>query len=149
MAVSPREVYVKVRRVLAIYIDKAFEIEIELNGVNIGYTKKVGQNAISPTSTSYIEKILFSGMLDDVPIDKKVGNEVHLLNDVYFLVHALLNDAFFLVGIAMADVVITQLPKELYVVVLVSCIGALILGWTPRTKIKFNMALVNNFLASV
>jgi hypothetical protein len=67
IAVLPGIVDVKIGWGSAFEIDKAFEIEVQLNGVHIGDLQAICNNAVGPAAASYMVKATAHGIPDDVP----------------------------------------------------------------------------------
>ena len=84
---------------MPIEIDEAFEVEVEVDGIYVGDSKQVGNNAVGATATSYVEVAFASCIRSDVPVDEKVGDEVFLFDDFKLLLQASTN---LFVGIVVA-----------------------------------------------
>ena len=62
-------------RILAVEIDEALEVEVELDGIYIGDAQQIGHNTVGSTTPSHVEVSFAAGVFQDLPVDKEVGNE--------------------------------------------------------------------------
>ena len=80
--VFPGKVNIKVGRGRAFRVEKAFKVKIEINGIYIGDTQAVGNEAISPASPANEVKIGLFGKIDQVVSDEVVGGKIFGANDI-------------------------------------------------------------------
>ncbi len=69
LPIAPGEIQVKVGRRLAVEVDKALKVEVQLNGVHIGDFQEVGHHAVGPAPPPHVEIRLFLRIANNVPIE--------------------------------------------------------------------------------
>src|SRR5690606_28932175 len=111
IAVSPREIEIKIGWILSEHIDKTFKIEIEFHRIYIRYPKQISHNAIGATAPTNVEIIFTAGVFQNLPIDQKIGYESFLFNDGQFFFDTFEN-ALSRIFIPVMDAVVGEFFKQ-------------------------------------
>ena len=97
--VPPGEVDIEIRRILPVQIDEPLEIEVKLDGVDIGDPQHIGDYAVGAASAADIKIAFAPGIGSDVPVDQEIRYEALLPDNGKLLFHPLMN---FRTGIGIA-----------------------------------------------
>ena len=140
VAIGPRKIDVEIGRILAVEVDEALKIQIELDGIHVGNPQNISNDAVGTAPSPYIKITFAAGVMGDVPIDEKVGNEVFLFNDLELLFNAG-EDGFVGLRIAVMESVIHQATNKLNVLVGVSGVALEVFVGHFTPKVKGDLAL--------
>ncbi len=105
VALLPRIVDVEIRRTGTFRVDKTLEVQIQLDGVNIGNFQAVGNHAVGTASPAHMIKPARHRIADNIPCDEEIGGETQLVDDLQFV-----PDTAF--GLTIAGTVAVSHPVE-------------------------------------
>ena len=69
------------------WIDKAFEVEIEFEGIDIRDTEAIGDEGVGAAASAYVMIAGGLGVADDIPGDEEVWRKTQLADDFEFAFH--------------------------------------------------------------
>ena len=87
--VAPRIIDVEIGRGSPLGIQKAFEVQVELYGIDIGNAQTVGHHAVGPAAPPHMVKAAREGVAHHVPGNQKIGGKAQLINNAQLLAHPL------------------------------------------------------------
>ncbi len=126
--IAPGEIDVEIGRIGPVQVDEALEVQVELYRIDIGDPEQVGHDAIGTAPASDIIIALAARVLEDLPVDQEIRDELLLPNDLQLFLQAV-EDARSELLIPVLQALIGQFSHQAEVELCIAGIGALVLGY--------------------
>ncbi len=107
VTVCPGEIDVEIGWVGPVQVEKALEVKVKLDGIDVCDAQQISHEAVRPTAPPYVEIALASCVTGDVPIDQEIG-QITLLPDQRNLVFHPVQHLLVVVGIAVGQAFCAQ-----------------------------------------
>src|SRR6185437_9407987 len=125
VAVPVGEVDVEIGWACAVGVEEPFEIEVEVDGVDVRDLETVGDHGIGAAAAAHVIEAPALGITDHVPGDEEIGCKAHLVDDVELFIHPV--PYLFVDPIAFTAAVTCQLFEEHAVVLAAGAIDLFVL----------------------
>jgi hypothetical protein len=104
------KVDIKIRRTGPVGVKKAFEIQVERDGIDVGDPKTVGNKRVGAAAPANMIEAATLCITDHVPGDEEIGGEFHLVDDAQLFIKPVL--MFFAGAITLEKAFPGQLFQE-------------------------------------
>jgi len=86
LPVLPGKIDVEIRGVSPVEVNKPLKVQVEFNRVHIGDPEQVCHYAVGPATASHVEKPVFPGMGNNVPVNQEVRDKLFFPDKIQFFV---------------------------------------------------------------